>query len=564
MGVQLIRAGSAARLAAAHRRFVRASVLIYLGSAGVATTMLVAALSTDRAHEVRDLREHALLETQLRAEYLGGHLALLAKELQRLALRSQSTLLGPDLQAVQSLMQLSHDRSSFFNTGVAIIATDGHVLWSLPSSFLRAGTSFAGHPWFRSLAEHRRPRFVPVDPERQDALIYVVTPIIRERRLDGALLGAIDLAKSSVVELEPSGGPHRPINVLATLTGDVVYPPRPPAFATDPEWRSLFSGEHRPHTFVADRRLSGQDWLITAAQLPGTRMLMVGLTRHDLLLGPPRLRLVVRLVVGVALVLAAMGLLVPMLVRSLRIFRRAETEAVREEQLQRLGEATNLIAHEVKNALNGMRLGVDVLLRAGKKEGAGEPRSAQTLRDELQRLSAFTDELLIFSKGIVPRPGPLELTGLVRSVDELMQSAARDLEVTLELRLPEGELPLQGDARLLRVVINNLVMNALEAASASRATRPPKVTVEVIASPKELQVLVSDSGAGVVDSVRERLFEPFITGKPSGVGIGLALSRRIAIAHGGDLRLQSSNPTRFALVIPGGAQRIHSAGGESP
>jgi C4-dicarboxylate-specific signal transduction histidine kinase len=104
---------------------------------------------------------------------------------------------------------------------------------------------------------------------------------------------------------------------------------------------------------------------------------------------------------------------------------------------------------------------------------------------------------------------------------------------------------------LLQIVVGNLVSNALDAVASSN---PPRLVVALGESRGHAQLRVEDNGAGVNEALRERLFEPFVTGKPSGVGMGLSISRRIARAHGGDLSLEAKDSgAAFLLTLPLGA-----------
>jgi two-component system C4-dicarboxylate transport sensor histidine kinase DctB len=107
---------------------------------------------------------------------------------------------------------------------------------------------------------------------------------------------------------------------------------------------------------------------------------------------------------------------------------------------------------------------------------------------------------------------------------------------------------VHGDPTLLRIVISNLVSNALDAVA---GVEPPKIVVTLEAAPDHAEIRVEDNGPGVTEALRERLFTPFVTGKPSGVGMGLSISRKIARAHGGDLVLERSlSGASFLLTLP--------------
>src|SRR5207244_120236 len=132
-------------------------------------------------------------------------------------------------------------------------------------------------------------------------------------------------------------------------------------------------------------------------------------------------RLIVRLLFGLALALLPNILLMHQLRRVLAVFRASEDAARRDERLRFLGEAANLIAHEIKNALNGIRLGLDLILAREKGEESPRKRAGEGLRREVERLSEFTSELLTFSKGVVPRPISLDLADLVGRVAGLLE-----------------------------------------------------------------------------------------------------------------------------------------------
>jgi len=275
------------------------------------------------------------------------------------------------------------------------------------------------------------------------------------------------------------------------------------------------------------------------------------LSNARLFFGPARSRLLTRLALALILALVPFLFLVLLLRRSFRVFEKSELQAVRGERLRMLGEAVNLIAHEVKNSLNGLRVGLDLILQGERMALETRHRQAVSgLRTEMERLSDFTTELLSFSKGVVPRPVSLDLAGFSRKVADLARGRADGLGIPVEIVLPDGPVPVKADPTLIHIVIANLVGNALDALSGHHAGAP-RVVVQVERREAGAAVRVTDNGPGVSSGVRARLFEPFVTGKPSGVGIGLALSRTIARAHGGDLVMEDAGSgASFLLTLP--------------
>jgi signal transduction histidine kinase len=541
----------------AHKRFVRAALLLYLAAAAIAVLLLVTSLVTDRSYEENQVRERLLLETEVRAQFLARHLGLLVRELNRLGLRSEVNLLDHNPEPERSLLRLSHDSSTFFNVGVAILGVDGRVVWAVPAAFRQPGNSFASEPWFAEVKKAPSVRIVPVRPDRdEDALLYVVSPIIRDRALAGFLLGAVDLARGDAMGAAGRDSRER-LTLLATRRGAVVYPPRQPDFASEPAWKRLFEHEANVSRIVTPT-LTGRARIVAESPVASTGMILLTMADRQVLFADARTRMVTRLAVGLLLATAPLVGLVLLLLRSLRALRRAEENARREERLRKIGEATNLIAHEVKNALNGLRLGIDVLLRSKRQaalaEGAAPPEEGRvvgTLRKEIQRLSEFTTELLTFSKGIVPRPVEVDLVDHLHKVTAMTEETAKELGVEIAIHTAMPALRLRADPTLLHIVVSNLLANALDAVTTLARGGTPRIDVRIEERGPRVEVRVADNGPGVSEAVRERLFEPFVTGKPSGVGIGLSLSQRIAHAHGGELILETASPSAtFLLVLP--------------
>lgn len=560
-------------LATAHARFARAALAIYLATAAVSVALLVVALVSDKAHDEQQTRDQLLLETELRAQSLGQRLGLLGDELRRLSQRSEVDLRDQDLSPEKSLLQLSHERSAFFNVGVAILDRTGSVVWSEPQAFLARGVGFAHEAWFGNVQRSAAFHIVPVQPDQPDSLLYVVSPLIKGAEFTGALLGAIDLARGQPLASEKPSS--RVLTVVATTDGEVVYPPIPPGFAADPVWRALFNRpppEANAETIVLD----GAPTLVARSPVAGTELVLMSVAKQDDLFRSAQARLRNGLVAGLSLALAPALLLLMLLRRSLKLFRKSEEAAVREERLRLLGEAANSIAHEVKNALNGLSMGLDLVVRAtGEPMPASRPggpprgpipaerreRIVNELRHEIQRLSEFTTELMTFSRGVEPRRSKLDLTSFVPKVTGLLLDSAEELGGTIELFAPPEPVWVEADGSLLHAVISNLAGNALDAATASSPSPGgvwiPRVEVRLTVTAREASLRVSDNGPGVSATMKPRLFEPFQTEKANGVGIGLALARKIARAHGGELVLDEAPAARagfpgasFVLTLP--------------
>ena len=543
-------AGATATLAAAHARLAKGALAVYAGTAAIVITLLGLALVTDNAHEERQIEDQLRLATVERAHALTRHLGLLVSDLERLGLRGEVNLADGNPEPERSLLELTHEQSAFFDVGVAILGRDGKVEWAVPSDFLQRGASFGPEWWFSSVRHAQKLRIVPVKPERKDSLLYVVSPIVRGGQFEGALLGAIDLEHrhfETTGDLDLASAS----TVIAARDGIVVYPPIPPAFAVDPAYRALFTSPLvDPRT--ARVRIGGVDTVIAQAPIGGTDLAFLMMSEQALLFSSARDRMVLRMGIGLLLTSVPLALLILLLRRSLRVFRRNEELAVAHERLRLLGEASNLIAHEVRNALNGLGVGLDVILRLDRSSPDPErERIVRQLRDEMQHLSEFTSELMLFSKGIAPRPMRMDLAACVPEVTALASEAAGELGCAVEAKVPSDPVFVLADPALIRAIVSNLVGNAIDAVASKGDGAEGHVAVSVEACGAEARLRVRDDGPGVPEAVRQHLFEPFRTGKPSGVGLGLFLSRKIANAHGGDIRLEEvAAGASFLLTLP--------------
>ena len=292
--------------------------------------------------------------------------------------------------------------------------------------------------------------------------------------------------------------------MVALFTKDdaLVSPLRLP-FDTGPVWQA--AGSHPVNPFAFEVELGGRPEVVAGAPVHDTGFTLLALADADALFGPARRRLATRLGLGLALASLPLVLVAFLLRHSLRTFRRAEEDAVRGERLRSLGEAVDLIAHEVKNSLNGLRLGLDLILQ-GDRTGleARQRRAVSGLRQEMERLSDFTSELLFFSKGVVPRPVSLDLAQFVPKVTELARDAAEAQGVALKVLPADARAPVRADPALVHVVIANLVGNAVNFAAVGEAALP-WVEVTVTTADSTAGVVVRDSGPGVSAAVKPRV-----------------------------------------------------------
>ncbi len=236
------------------------------------------------------------------------------------------------------------------------------------------------------------------------------------------------------------------------------------------------------------------------------------------------------------------------------------SEVVSAQRSAAWGEVARRLAHEIKNPLTPIQLSAERLQHrlAGKLAEEADrgmlERSVGTIVNQVQALKTLVNEFRDYARLPAAQLQPLDLNALVAEVMGLyqdLQEAGR-LRAELETGLP----PMLGDATQLRQVIHNLVQNGLDAVSErpdGRVVVNTKQSRHEDGSVRALRLTLSDNGPGFADAVLQRAFEPYVTTKSKGTGLGLAVVKKIADEHGA--RIQLSNlPAADESQPPAGAR----------
>lgn len=227
----------------------------------------------------------------------------------------------------------------------------------------------------------------------------------------------------------------------------------------------------------------------------------------------------------------------------------ARDRLARAERLTHVGQLSAGVAHELRNPLSVIETSVFLL---GERYGS-EPAAQRQLQRISRQLDiareTINDVLDATREGELHRV-EVDLGAIVR---EAVAWVPRAPDVTLLLCLPDEAPRVSGDARKLRQVVINLVSNGLQAMESR--PRAPVIEVTLVAGERELRLAVRDTGVGIPPEALPRLFEPLYSTRRDGVGMGLALSRRIIEAHGGSLVAENvpEGGARFTVTLPLGA-----------
>ncbi len=229
--------------------------------------------------------------------------------------------------------------------------------------------------------------------------------------------------------------------------------------------------------------------------------------------------------------------------------RQYEDEVRQNEQLRTLDRLGAGMAHTLRNAATGARLAIELFQR--KTPDAAASESLGTALRQLELMEAFIQKFLQLGRRTSQTFVTLDLVEVVGGALQLVRPAFDHAHVRLETRSSPEPILLEGNPGALRELVLNLLLNALEATGGTRGSDTRVVLETAVCQGGMAEIRVSDSGPGPAAETSRRLFEPFVSEKPEGTGLGLYLSRQIAEAHGGSIRwFREDNLTKFVVSLP--------------
>lgn len=213
----------------------------------------------------------------------------------------------------------------------------------------------------------------------------------------------------------------------------------------------------------------------------------------------------------------------------------------KREKIAVVGELASRFSHDIRNPLSNIQMAVDMLQK--KKEIISDPSSKdkfQVIAKNLDRISHQVDDVLDFVRTHTLEKKEISL------LDCLSESiSTMDIPKNIKINLPNEDVSIYGESTSLQIVFKNLILNAIQAIS----NQEGNITIRYDEDPELINIEVVDSGMGIPESKLSEIFEPLITTKQTGTGLGLVSCRNIIEIHDGIITAKN-NPTTFTIKLP--------------
>jgi signal transduction histidine kinase len=228
-----------------------------------------------------------------------------------------------------------------------------------------------------------------------------------------------------------------------------------------------------------------------------------------------------------------------------------QVQAQQLEQRALLGEVTAIFAHEVRNPINNISTGLQ-LMGYNLPEDDPNQEIIARLQSDCDRLGELMKSVLAFSRPTEYEMEPVAIEPLLTRLLDRQRSRTITPNIQTHMQIEPGTPPVRGNARALEQVFANLITNAAQAMSDSGGSIAVKARQIVAGEERRyIQIDVADNGPGIPKELQERIFQPFFTTKPNGTGLGLAITKRIITAHKGNIQVSSfPGGTVFHVQLP--------------
>ncbi len=228
--------------------------------------------------------------------------------------------------------------------------------------------------------------------------------------------------------------------------------------------------------------------------------------------------------------------------------RKLMEQKIKEmENLFKVGQISSAIAHEIKNPLNFMSLAVaQILEEANKLENVDFVPLLNTLMEEIKKLNSLITNFLDYGRPLKLKMEHFNIVDIFKDLLLLMKHNLNEQNISVELNCGE-DIEIIGDKEKLSCCFLNLFLNSLEAIKENG-----KITIKINKHNDKITIAFKDTGTGIPESIQSKIFEPYFTSKNTGMGLGLAFTRKIILEHGGNIWLNNTSDkgTEFLIELP--------------
>ncbi len=233
----------------------------------------------------------------------------------------------------------------------------------------------------------------------------------------------------------------------------------------------------------------------------------------------------------------------------LQKIKSLEAEIGRQERLSELGNLAATVAHEIRNPLNSISMGLQRLTAefSPTQDQDQYSRFLELMQGEVRRLNSIVEQFLSLARPLDLKPEELRIEEILTELSTLVGGDPRQSKVQFRVVAPADLPPVRADRNYLKQLVLNLVLNGVQAMPDGGT-----ITLEASAKDHSLHLTVADSGTGIAPDALPKIFEPYFTTKTKGSGLGLAIARRIVEAHGGQIAVDSEpgQGSRFQITLP--------------
>jgi len=236
------------------------------------------------------------------------------------------------------------------------------------------------------------------------------------------------------------------------------------------------------------------------------------------------------------------------MVTKLQEKKELESKIRKMENTYKAAQLSSAIAHEIKNPLNFMNLAVSEIIDELNNDNNINQEVLKNLlfgvKDEINKLNNLVSNFLEYGKPLKLKFELTDIVAVVNYVINLTRSRLEELKIKIHLNAPEEKIVILADKEKLSSCILNLILNATDSVKENG-----NIHIDIQKQKNRVTIRFRDDGEGVDDSIKDKIFEPYFSSKPHGMGLGLAFTKKIIYEHNGDILLNDSYKDGAEFII---------------